>query len=94
MAKSILQDKKECYICHGTYGLHLHHIFYGTGNRPISDREGFTCYLCAAHHNTSANSVHFCKEMDIALKAHCQAKYEEMHSREDFMRLIGRNYLE
>ena len=29
----------------------------------------------------------------MMLKRHCQMKYEETHSREEFMALIGKNYL-
>lgn len=91
--KSILQNKKECYFCHTTLGLHNHHIYYGSANRKISDKNGFTVWLCARHHNMSNEGVHFEKRKDIYLKEQCQKKYEESHSRADFMRLIGRNYL-
>ena len=94
MAKSILQDEKCCWFCETTLDIHLHHIYYGTGNRKISDKHGFTAYLCAKHHNMSNNSVHFNKEMDLTLKRACQAKFEQAHSREEFVRLIGRNYLD
>jgi hypothetical protein len=30
----------------------------------------------------------------LMLKRHCQMKFEETHSREEFMSLIGRNYLD
>lgn len=91
MTKSILQTKKECYLCHTTQDLHLHHV-YGGGNRKVSDREGFTVWLCAKHHNMSGFSVHFNKAMDYYLKAECQAQYEKTHSRAEFMALIGKNY--
>jgi hypothetical protein len=32
--------------------------------------------------------------VDLLLKRLCQVVYEKDHSREDFMKLIGRNYLE
>lgn len=92
--KSILQDEKECWVCHTTQGLHLHHIYPGS-NRKISDKNGFTCYLCGYHHNLSNNGVHFNRELDLELKRACQAKYESMgHTREDFMKIIGRNFLD
>lgn len=37
--------------------------------------------------------VHFNKELNLKLKRECQEKFEETHSREEFMRLIGKNYL-
>ena len=93
---SVLQDTKECYITHATEGLHKHHIFFGTGNRKISEQNGFWVYLRSDFHNGANYGVHG-KDghaLDITLKAACQRKYEETHSREEFMKLIGRNYIE
>lgn len=90
---SILQKEKECYVCKSTYGLHLHHIYYGSGLRKISDKNGFSCYLCGYHHNLSDNGVHFNKELDLRLKQECQRAFEKNHTRAEFMNLIGRNYL-
>jgi hypothetical protein len=92
--KSILQDKKECYITKRTDNLHLHHIFFGTGLRKISEQNGFTVYLTAEYHNMSNKGVHFNRELDLKLKRDCQRKYEKTHSRDEFMALIGRNYLD
>lgn len=33
------------------------------------------------------------KELNLKLKRDCQRKYEEKHTREDFIKLIGRSYL-
>jgi hypothetical protein len=93
MAKSILTDEKVCWFCLSTRDIHLHHIYPGTANRKISDKHGFTVYLCAKHHNMSDNSVHFNREMDLNLKKACQLKFEQTHSREEFIKLIGRSYL-
>jgi len=90
--KSIMQLKKECYFCHTTKDLHLHHI-YGGGNRKISERHGFVVYLCFKHH-TGDEGVHRFPEALKALKQICQRTYEEKHSREKFIRLIGKSYLE
>lgn len=95
MAKSILQSEKECYITGSTHNLHLHHIYAG-GRRKISDREGFWVYLTGHYHNQSNDGVHGKNghELDMMLKRHCQMKYEETHSRAEFMKLIGKNYLD
>ena len=89
--KSILQEEKECLVCGTKRGLHLHHIYFGS-NRKVSDRNGFTCYLCAAHH-VGDYGVHYDPRLDREIKARCQRKFEETHTREEFMELIGRNYL-
>lgn len=77
-----------------TENLHVHHIFSGTANRKISDENGFWVYLTGYWHNQSNNGVHFNRKLDLHLKKLCQKKYEESHSRNDFMKLVGRNYLE
>lgn len=91
--KSIISNEKICYFCGTTQNIHLHHIYHAA-NKIISDKNGFTIYLCGVHHNLSKNSVHYNKEMDLELKRLCQSKYEETHTREEFMTLIGRNYLD
>ena len=83
---------KECFFCHKRYGLHKHHI-YGGPNRKISEKIGACVYLCPEHHNMSNNSVHMNRNMDLKLKRMYQKKYEEMHSREEFILLIGKSFL-
>ena len=95
MADSILQSEKVCYISGQTNNLHKHHIFFGTGLRQISEKHGFWVYLAGWLHNQSNDGVHGKngRELDLMLKRHAQQKYEENHSREEFMKLIGKNYL-
>ena len=91
--KSILQEEKECYITKRKYVvLHKHHI-YGGPNRHISEHNGFWVWLIPEYHNMSDEGVHFVKEFDLALKQECQLKYEQTHTREEFIELIGRSYL-
>ena len=91
--KSIVQDKKACLVCKTTLGLHKHHVFFGRGLRQISDKNGFWVWLCGRHHNLSNEGVHFNKELDNEIKKLTQHRYEEEHSRTEFMRLIGMNFL-
>ena len=88
-----MQTEKECFITGATSGLHYHHIF-GGALRPISDKNGFTVWLRGEYHNLSDHGVHFDKTLDLSLKAACQAVYEQTHTRQEWMNLIGRNYLE
>lgn len=92
MMKSILQNERVCYITGSPVYLHKHHV-YGNANRKISERNGFYVWLRADWHNASNYGVHFNKELDISLKQECQRKYEESHTREDFINLIGKSYL-
>ena len=96
MSESILQTEKVCYITGQTNNLHVHHIYFGNPNRRISEENGFWVYLCGRLHNQSADGVHGKNghELDMMLKRHCQMAYEKEHSREEFIALIGRNYLD
>lgn len=91
--KSILQEEKRCYLCGSYQWLECHHI-YGGANRRVSEKHGFKVYLCHYCHNEPPNGVHYNREKSQELKTECQAKYESMgHTREEFVCLIGRNYL-
>lgn len=89
---SILQETKECYITGSTTALHKHHIFAGS-RRKTSDKNGFWVWLRWDWHNGADYGVHFNKVLDLKLKQECQEEFEKTHSREEFMRLIGKNYL-
>ena len=92
--KSILQNKKESYISGNTYNLEEHHIFFGTANRKISEKQGFKAWLTAEEHR-GTYGVHgkFGRNLDLKLKQDAQRKYEETHTREEFIKLIGKSYL-
>lgn len=94
MAKSIITDDLEnCYFC-GKPRENIHHIIFGSGRRvEISDRNGFIVPLCNRCHNMSDEAVHFDHVKDVLLRRICQLYYEKEHSREEWMRLVGRNYL-
>lgn len=90
--KITLQQEKECYISGAKIGLHKHHIF-GGANRKWSELYGLYVWLRPDWHNMSDYGVHFNKSLDMKLKQYAQAEFEKVYSREEFMRLFGRNYL-
>ena len=98
--KSYMQKEKECYLCrklyniHNDVGLHEHHIFEGMANRQVSEKMGAKIWLCGKHHNLSNYGIHFTKGIDLEVKKEAQMRFEKDHSREEFMELIGRNYLD
>ena len=93
MKQSILTKNNEiCYLCEGKAEC-IHHIYYGSKQRMVSDRCGFVVPLCNRCHNMGKNSVHFNPIKDKFLKQRCQKEFEKTHSREEFMKLIGKNYL-
>lgn len=98
--KSIMQeDKNRCFLC-GEYPnyndgpLENHHIFFGKGNRPISEKFGLTVKLHAFKcHRLGPNSVHKNKLVRRALEEAGQRKFEETHTREEFVKAFSENWL-
>lgn len=94
--KSILQPEvtrstRKCYITERTDSIELHHIYPGK-NRKTSDEQGFWVYLTAEMHRKVHENPN--EDLDLFLKRLCQTRYEKTHNREDFLRLIGKSYLE
>lgn len=90
--KSILQKSKFCFICGTDRDIEKHHIYFGP-LRSISDKNGFVVCLCREHHR-GAKSPHQDRNTDLILKRMCQRRYELDHTHEEFMQLIGRNYVD
>lgn len=100
-APSILhQEPGICYLCarlHGNYthhrALHKHHA-YGGANRRISEENGFWVNLCWQHHTYGEEAVHENDKNMRLIQRDVQREYEKTHTRQQFMTLIGRSYLE
>ena len=92
--KSIVQEKKECFVCHTTQNLHDHHIFFGNANRKLSEKYGLKCWLCGYHHNLSSEGVHQNIELNHMLKEVAQMAFErQIGTRKEFMKIFGRNWI-
>lgn len=100
--KSILQDKKECFLCRMVLGqqtalrsdgLEEHHAIFGTAGRQKSEEHGLKVWLCPNHHRLLKCSVH--QDADVAnlVKMYAQEVFETSHSREEWMEIFGRSYL-
>ena len=90
--KSVIQEDTDyCYIC-GRYGTEIHHVFFGTANRKLSDKYGMTVGLCYNHHRGN-NGVHQNREFDLMLKRKAQELFIKEYPDTDFMAIFGRNYL-
>ena len=100
--KSILHCKDgTCYLCmklkgyYGTYPVvHEHHVWPGKPNKKISEDNGFKVYLCPEHHEFSEEAVHDDYGYMRMIQQDCQREYEKTHSRQQFMNLLKRNYLD
>lgn len=88
-----------CFLClnvDGNYNfkdLEEHHIFFGRGKRELADEDGLTVQLCIEHHRTGKEAVHKNRTSDLLLKVIGQAKYEETHTREEFIKRYGKSYI-
>lgn len=97
MAKSIMQTEEECFVCKTTQCLEEHHVIYGRGYRPLSDKYGLTVKLCPRHHRgddkTRKFAVHFNPVLDEKLKKLAQQAFMKAYPDKDFVKIFGRNYL-
>lgn len=97
--RSIVEDADCCFICATIYGkynwqeIENHHIFFGTGKRSLSDEDGLTVHLCRSHHREGPEAAHKNRLTDMYLKAIGQSKYEETHTRAEFIKRYGKSYL-
>lgn len=92
---SIIQTKKECYICKEKNNLQLHHILFGK-NRKKCDEDKLMVWICYNHHE-GTNGVHGKKghELDLELKRLAQKRWQEYYSKttDEFRQRYGRSYL-
>ena len=91
---SIIQNEKQCYICGTQLNLECHHVFSGTANRRLSEKYGLKVWLCLKHHNTK-NGAQQNNDMALVLKKIAQAEAMKLYSwsKEDFIKIFGRNYI-
>lgn len=94
MADSIMQSEKKCYLTGQTHGLHRHHVLGGY-NRNASEKYGLWVWLTWDRHiaNSPYRTPHNDPEIDMMLKQQAQREFEKTHTREEFMKVFGRNYL-
>lgn len=89
--KPTIEDICEYPDCKQPYA-HNHEVFFGNGRRQLSIKYHLQKRLCAEHHEGQFGP-HNNREYDLQLKREAQANFEKDHTREEFIRLFGRNYL-
>lgn len=108
MSKSIIQKRKECYICRAfanlnnyggdlaSIGLEKHHIIFGfsSKNRDNSEKYGLWVWLCPLHHRIDDISPHKSMITNIAMRRIAQKAFEQEHTHAEWMHMFGRNYLD
>lgn len=88
---SAIQTHKRCWVCGRVTGLEKHHVMGGP-NRRWSEKYGLTVWLCREHH-TGTTGVHNDRDLSLQLRQAAQVAFERDHTREEWMRIFGRNYL-
>lgn len=84
-------DEAYCYVTGSTVNLDFHHIFNGP-YKFKSEQDGY--YVFLRHdvhmrlHETQAG-----RQFWTTLKRRCQEHFERTHTREQFIKRYGRNYL-
>ena len=87
--KSIItEDLTHCIIC-GNLKQHLHEVFYGR-NRLNSIKYGMVMPICFNCHKTIHNNI----DMDMYYKMLFQKEYEKTHTRDEFISIFYKNYLD
>jgi len=84
----ITSDLTHCIVCGSYYAINKHEVFFGK-NRQNSIDNGLVIPLCLNHHNMIHNNI----ELDAYWKRIAQQKFEEEHSRDEFMNIFKKNYL-
>lgn len=92
MASIIQINDDRCFLCQNAYGTEWHHVFGGP-NRRLADADGLIIRVCRQCHEEIHEGENSAK-LKKALHELGQTKYEEAgHTREEFMKRYGRNYL-
>ena len=101
MSRSVLQDRndRECYLCKrgfpgGFGGLEEHHIFYGAGQRELSEHFGLKVLLCRGHHREGPEAAHKNRQTREYLCRIAQEAFEDWYGHENFINTFTKNYLE
>ncbi len=74
--------------------LHKHHIFFGDGERALSEKYGLYVYMNPEDHNLSDEGVHFERELRMKLARLAQTAFEEHFPELSFVAIFGMNFLD
>lgn len=95
MSKSLFNEEHNniCYLCHiWNYSLDRHHLLTGVRHRTLADDDGLYIYICRKCHNNLHSSIHYIDKLE-ELKQMAQRKYEETHTRDEFVERYKKSYL-
>ena len=90
MESKFTDDLTKCFVC-GRPFPQIHHMM-NAANKAKAEKYGLILPLCMNHH-TGAEGVHTKPERMLACKQMAQKKFEEDHTREDWIKEFGKSYL-
>ena len=90
MESKFTSDLNHCYVCGRPYP-NLHHMMNGA-NKKKAEQYGLILPLCINHH-TGAEGVHTKPEKMLACRQMAQRKFEEEHTRKEWIEQFGKSYL-
>lgn len=79
---------KKCVLCGRRTNLELHHLLRGS-QRKMADKYKLVVWLCHDCHM----QVHDEPELMKECRREGQRRFEKEHSREEFIKVFGKNYL-
>lgn len=89
--KSIItNDLEYCFVCGRPYP-QIHHMM-NKWDKAKAEKYGLIIPLCMNHH-TGAEGVHTKPEKMLACRQMAQRKFEEIHSRDEWIEEFGKSYL-
>lgn len=89
MEKSIITEKRFCFLCGSPYNLETHHCVFGRF-RKLSDKYGLIVPLCRGCHW----EVHHSTEQAAYLKEVAQRAFDEKYGKGKFFEIFGVNFLD
>lgn len=90
MESKFTSDLSHCYVCGRPYP-NLHHMMNGA-NKKKAEQYGLIIPLCINHH-TGAEGVHTKPEKMLACRQMAQRKFEEEHTRDEWVKIFSKSYL-
>lgn len=88
--KSIISNERKCYLTGSHIQLEKHHIMNGVSFRKKAEKDGLWVYLNHDVHYAVHNTR---PDWRLMLKQIAQAEFEKTHTREEWMKRYGKNYL-
>lgn len=90
MFSAFTDDLSRCYVCGRPYP-NIHHMM-NKADKKKAEKYGLIIPLCINHH-TGSEGVHTKPEKMLACRQMAQKKFEEEHTRDEWIKEFGKNYL-